>query len=91
MKENRHKPKDTLPTKSRILLYQTEDGQQRIEVRLQDETVWLALKQMAELFQRDKSVVSRHINNVFKEGELLRDSVVANFATTAADFFVKFV
>jgi len=85
MKKNGHKSKDILPTKSRILLYQTEDGRQRIEVRLQDETVWLSLKQMAELFQRDKSVVSRHINNVFKEGELLRDSVVANFATTAAD------
>jgi len=85
MKKNGHEPKDILPTKSRILLYQTEDGQQWIEVRLQDETVWLSLKQMAELFQRDKSVVSRHINNVFKEGELVRDSVVANFATTAAD------
>ncbi len=85
MKKNGHESKDTLPTKSRILLYQTEDGQQRIEVRLQNETVWLSLKQMAELFQRDKSVVSRHINNVFKEGELVRDSVVANFATTAAD------
>jgi len=85
MKKTGHKSKDILPTKSRILLYQTEDGQQRIEVRLQDETVWLSLKQMAELFQRDKSVVSRHINNVFKEGELVRDSVVANFATTAAD------
>jgi hypothetical protein len=85
MKKKRHEPKDILPTKSRFLLYQAEDGRQRIEVRLQDETVWLSLKQMAELFQRDKSVVSRHINNVFKEGELVRDSVVANFATTAAD------
>jgi hypothetical protein len=85
MKKKRHEPKDILPTKSRFLLYQTEDGRQRIEVRLQDETVWLSLKQMAEFFQRDKSVVSRHINNVFREGELVRNSVVANFATTAAD------
>ena len=85
MKKKKHEPNDILSIKSRILLYQTEDGQQRIEVRLQDETVWLSLKQMAELFQRDKSVVSRHINNVFKEGELVRESVVANFATTASD------
>jgi len=85
MQKNGKKSGDILPIESRILLYQTEDGQQRIEVRLQDETVWLSLNQMSELFQRDKSVVSRHINNVFKEGELIRDSVVAKFATTAAD------
>ena len=84
MQKNGKKSGDVLTIESRILLYQTEDGRQRIEVRLQDETVWLSLKQMAELFQRDKSVVSRHINNVFKEGELVRDSVVAKFATTAS-------
>lgn len=50
-----------------------------------DETVWLSLNQMAELFQRDKSVISRHIRNVFEERELIRESVVANFAITAAD------
>jgi len=50
-----------------------------------DETVWLSLTQMAELFQRDKSVISRHIRNIFEEGELRPESVVANFATTAAD------
>ncbi len=70
---------------SELLIYQTDAGQPRIEVRLQDETVWLSLNQMAELFQRDKSVISRHISNIFKEGELSRDSVVAKFATTAAD------
>ena len=70
---------------SELLIYQTDKGQPRIEVRLQDETVWLSLNQMAELFQRDKSVISRHISNIFKEGELSRDSVVAKFATTAAD------
>ena len=49
------------------------------------ETVWLSLDQMADLFQRDKSTISRHIKNIFREGELDRNSVVANFATTAAD------
>ena len=70
---------------TQILLYQTEDLRTRIEVRLQNETVWLSLNQMAELFQRDKSVISRHIRNVFDEGELTREAVVANYATTAAD------
>lgn len=68
-----------------FLLYQTEDGQARLETRLAGETVWLSLNQMVELFQRDKSVISRHIRNVFEEGELTRDAVVANYATTAAD------
>jgi hypothetical protein len=68
-----------------FILYQTEDGRSRLEVRLQGETVWLSLGQIAELFQRDKSVISRHISNVFAEGELPRESVVADFATTAAD------
>lgn len=70
---------------SNFLLYQTPDGETRLEVRLQEETVWLSLTDMSDLFQRDKSVISRHINNVFKEGELVRDSVIANFATTATD------
>ena len=68
--------------KGQILLYQTPDGESRIEVRLQDETVWLSLDQMAELFQRNKSTISRHIKNVFEEGELEKDVVVAKFATT---------
>lgn len=68
-----------------IIIYQTEDGLTKINVNMQDETVWLSLDQMAELFQRDKSTISKHIKNVFEEGELTRDSVVANFATTAAD------
>ena len=70
---------------SEFLLYQTEDGQTRVEVRFDGETAWLSLGQMAELFQRDKSVISRHIKNVFDEGELDRASVVAESATTAAD------
>ena len=56
--------------KGQILLYQTPDEDSRIEVRLQGETVWLNLDQMAELFQRNKSTISRHIKNVFEEGEL---------------------
>jgi len=70
---------------SEIVLYQTEDGRTRLEVRLENESVWLSLNQLAELFQRDKSVVSRHIKNVFEDGELARERVVADFATTAAD------
>ena len=68
-----------------FLFYQTEDGRTRLQVRLDAETVWLSLNQLAELFQRDKSVISRHIGNVFDEGELVRKRVVANYATTAAD------
>ena len=68
-----------------VLLYQTEDGRTRVEVRFDGETAWLSLGQMAELFQRDKSVISRHVKNVFEEGELDRVSVVAESATTAAD------
>ena len=68
--------------KGQILLYQTADGESRIEVRLEGETVWLSLDQMAELFQRNKSTISRHIKNVFEEGELDKDVVVAKFATT---------
>ena len=56
--------------RSEIILYQTEDGQTRLEVRLVGETVWLSLNQMADLFQRDKSVIWRHVRNVFGEGEL---------------------
>lgn len=68
-----------------FLLYQTEDGQTRLETRMTGDTVWLSLGQMSTLFERDKSVISRHIRNIFEEGELARDRVVANFATTAAD------
>lgn len=68
-----------------IIIYQTDDGLIKINVNMQEETVWLSLDQMAELFQRDKSTISRHIKKIFEEGELQRNSVVANFATTAAD------
>lgn len=67
--------------KGLFLLYQTPDGESKIEVKLQDDTVWLSLDQMAELFQRNKSTISRHIKNVLEEEELLADSTIANFAT----------
>ena len=63
-------------------MYTTEDGLTKIETTFDEDTVWLSLDQMAELFQRDKSTISRHIKNIFQEGELDRNSVVANFATT---------
>ena len=71
--------------KGQILLYQTPDGVTKIEVKLQNETVWLSLDQMAELFQRNKSTISRHIKNVFEEGELQPDSTVAFFATVQTE------
>jgi len=70
---------------SDIKIYQVGDGKAEISVRLDNETVWLSLGQITELFERDKSVISRHINNIFKEEELNRSSVVAKNATTAAD------
>lgn len=68
-----------------MLIYQSEDGKIKIDVRFENETVWLSLDQMATLFGRDKSTISRHVKNVFEEGELSTPSVVANYATTAAD------
>ncbi len=68
-----------------VVLYQTPDGATSLAVHLEKETVWLTLNQISELFSRDKSVISRHIRNVFREGELDRVSVVAKYATTAAD------
>ena len=62
-------------------MYTTEDGLTKIETTFEDDTVWLSLDQMAELFQRDKSTISRHIKKIYEEGELQRDSTVANFAT----------
>ena len=70
---------------SEMMIYTTEDGLTKIETTFDGDTVWLSVDQMAELFQRDKSTISRHIKNIFTEGELKREAVVANFATTAAD------
>jgi len=72
-------------TRGEIILYRAPDGSIALDVRLEQETVWLNLNQMAALFGRDKSVISRHLRNIYREGELDRDSVVAFFATTAAD------
>lgn len=67
--------------KGQFLLYQTPDGDSQIEVKLQNDTVWLSLDQMAELFQRNKSTISRHIKNVLEDGELQEEATIANFAT----------
>jgi len=68
-----------------IIIYRTEDGQASLEVNLVADTVWLSLNHMGALFDRDKSVISRHIKNIFREGELNKGSVVAKYATTASD------
>ena len=74
-----------VPHEAEFLLYQADDGRAHVEVRFVGETAWLSLGQIAELFQRHKSVISRHIKNVFAEGELSREAVVARFATTGPD------
>ena len=61
----------------KIIIYQTEDGQTQIDVRLENDTMWLTQAQMAELFEKDRTVITRHINNVFKEGELEKELVCA--------------
>lgn len=71
--------------KTSLIMYTTEDGITQIQATFDNDTVWLSIDQMAELFQRDKSTISRHIKNIFEEGEYISDSVVANFATTAKD------
>lgn len=68
-----------------IVIYQTQDGLAKLDVILEGETVWITQDQMTELFQRDKSTISRHIKNIFEDGELEEKSVVAFFATTASD------
>lgn len=70
---------------SEIIIYQTEDGITQVNVVFDNDTVWLSLDQLSELFQRSKSTISRHLKNIFDEKELLRSSVVAKFATTATD------
>lgn len=68
-----------------ILIYQTEDGHTQIDVKLEDETVWLTQVQLCELYQTSESNISEHINHIFEEKELDEKSVVRNFRTTAAD------
>ena len=71
--------------KAELVIFKAQDGNVKLDVNIENETVWLSLDQMSELFERDKSTISRHIKNIFKDGELSQDSVVANFATTASD------
>ncbi|MBQ3334362.1 MAG: virulence RhuM family protein [Eubacteriaceae bacterium] len=87
--------KRTLPEKpvvdhGEMMIYQTEDGLTKIDVSLRDETVWLSKSQMAELFQRDRSVISRHIKNVFNEGELPEKSNVQILHIATSDRPVSF-
>lgn len=70
---------------SNIIMYTTEDGLTKIETTFDEDTVWLSIDQMAELFQRDRSVIGKHVRNIFKEGELDKNSVWAKFAYTASD------
>jgi len=78
-------PASPAPAGGEVILYQTEDGRTRLQVRLQDETVWLTQKLMAELFQKDVRTINEHIQNVFAEGELAPESVIRKFRITAAD------
>jgi hypothetical protein len=71
--------------KNEIILYQSDELHEHIEVRLDDDTVWLTLNQIAQLFNRDKSVVSRHLRNIYKEGELSQESTVAKNATVQVE------
>jgi len=70
---------------TQIEIYKSPDNLIQVEVKFQEETVWLSLNQMSQLFQRDKSVISRHLKNIFDSKELERDTVVAKNATTASD------
>lgn len=84
MTTSRHK-NAVIPATGELLLYQTGEGATRIEVRMQDETVWLSQKQMSELFQKDVRTINEHIRNIFADGELLSESVIRNFRITATD------
>ncbi len=76
---------DNPRTDSEVILYQTEDGKSRLQVHFSGETPWLSLNQLSELFQRDKSVISKHIRNIFEEGELKPEATVAKFATVQSE------
>ena len=79
------KSKSTPPSGGQFLVYQTEDGKLKIDVRFEGETVWLTQSHMAELFQTTKQNVGQHLKNILEEGELAQESVVKDFFTTAAD------
>jgi hypothetical protein len=82
-----------MAVQNEIIIYQTEDGQTKLQVRLEQDTVWLNQEQICSLFEKSKATISEHISNIFKEGELQESSVVRNFRTTATDnkiYDVKF-
>ena len=79
------KPTSSPEEKGEIMIYQTDDGLTHIDVRMEDETVWLTQAQLCELYQTSKSNISEHIKHIFEDGELTEDSVVRKFRTTAAD------
>ncbi len=81
---------DSVESRGEVIIYQTDDGMTRIDVRMENDTVWLSKKQMAELFQRDRSVISKHIKNVFDEGELIQESNVQNLHIANSDKPVDF-
>ena len=74
-----------MDNRGKIVIYQTKDGKTSIDVKLENETVWLTQAQMADLFQKDRTVTGRHINNVYREGELERDISCAKFAHMGSD------
>jgi hypothetical protein len=74
-----------MKNESEILIYQNPAGEIRLDVRLEDETVWLTQAHLCELFQKSKATISEHIKHVLEEGELLEEAVVRNFRTTAKD------
>ena len=74
---------------SELLIYESKNGNVKLDINLEGETVWLSLEQMSKLFGRDKSVISRHIKHIFEEGELERNMVVANFAITTKHGAIK--
>ena len=79
-----HSP-SPVPSGGDVILYQTEDGRTRLQVRLHDEAVWLSQAEMAEPFQRERSVITEHIRNIVEEGELVESAVCANHAQTTPD------
>ncbi|OPY57167.1 MAG: hypothetical protein A4E55_01824 [Pelotomaculum sp. PtaU1.Bin035] len=85
MSSNRYDKDDQLPTQSWILLYQTEDGRQRIEVRLEEETVWLSQRLMAELFQVGVNTINYHIKEIYKEGELAPEATIRKYRIVQAE------
>ena len=83
-KRNEGFNEEIMEDKGEIVIYQTQDGITQLDVRLDGETVWITQEQMAQLFERDRTAIGRHISNIFAEGELDKNMVCANFAHTAS-------